>query len=151
MEPQRWSDDDELFEAMGDALRSAGPVPRGVTLSGRAAWTWRTIDAELATLVYDSFLEESASVRGDEKGGARLLIFEGGDRASVEFEVEDDGLVGQLLPPEPGQVSLLTAAGAAAEVATDDAGCFALPLPVGPFRLVCRTAQTTFSTDWVHL
>jgi hypothetical protein len=146
-----WGDDNELLSAMGDALGSAGTVPRSVILSGRAAWTWRTIDDELATLVFDSFLEDAASVRGDQNSAARLLIFEGADGAAVEFEVGEDGLVGQLLPPNAGQVSLVSAAGGAVEAVTDDVGCFVLPLPEGPFRLVCRTRETTFSTDWVHL
>ena len=63
MEQQLWSNDNELLDALRDALRSAGPVPENVTTSGRAAWTWRTIDAELATLVFDSYLQETASVR----------------------------------------------------------------------------------------
>jgi len=146
-----WSDDEELFEALRDALRSAGPVPPNVTLSGRAAWTWRTIDAELATLVYDSYLEESAAVRGENDTGARLLIFGGDFGASVEFEVGEEGLVGQLLPPTTGKVSLLTSDGTAAETTTDEVGCFELPLPTGPFRLLCRTAESTFTTDWVRL
>ena len=151
MENSVWSDDDELLQAMGDALKSAGTVPRSVTLSGRAAWTWRDIDAELATLVYDSFLEGAASVRGDDQTATRLLIFEGAEDTSVEFEVGEDGLVGQLLPPEAGQVSLVSAAGGAVDAQTDDVGCFVLPLPTGPFRLLCRTSETTFTTDWVHL
>ncbi len=151
MEQQLWSNDNELLEALRDALRSAGPVPENVTTSGRAAWTWRTIDAELATLVFDSYLQEAVSVRGDENTGARQLIFEGEHGSLVEFEVGEDGLVGQLLPPARGEVSLLTAEGTVAETTTDDVGCFVLPLAVGPFRLLCRTADSTFTTDWVRL
>lgn len=151
MEQQLWSNDDELMEALGEALRSAGPIPSHVTLSGRAAWTWRTIDAELATLVFDSALEDAVSVRGGEGAGTRLLIFEGEQGSSVEFEVGDDGLVGQLLPPVSGQVSLLSTDGAAVEVSADSVGCFVLPLPDGPFRLLCRTSESTFTTDWVRL
>jgi len=149
--PHRWGDDEELFEALRDALRSAGPVPPDVTLSGRAAWTWRTIDAELATLVYDSYLEESAAVRGEDNTRSRLLVFGGDFGASVEFEVGEEGLVGQLLPPAIGEVSLLTSDGAAVETTTDEVGCFLLPLPTGPFRLLCRTTESTFTTDWVRL
>jgi hypothetical protein len=151
MEPQLWSNDDDLLDALGDALRSAGPIPSHVTLSGRAAWTWRSIDAELATLVFDSALEEAVSVRADGGSTARLLIFEGEQGSSVEFEVGEDGLVGQLLPPAAGQVSLLSTDGAAVEVEADSVGCFVLPLPGGPFRLLCRTSETTFTTDWVRL
>ncbi|MET0694979.1 MAG: hypothetical protein ABWX96_21995 [Propionibacteriaceae bacterium] len=151
MEQHGWSSDDELLASVGDALRSAGAVPHGVTVAGQAAWSWRTIDAELASLVFDSYLEEAAAVRGEEASGARLLIFEGGNASSVEFEVGTEGLVGQLLPPVSGHVSLLNAEGTAVETETDQLGCFVLPLPTGPFRLLCRTEESTFTTEWVSL
>jgi hypothetical protein len=151
MEQHVWSSDEELLAAVGDALRSAGAVPRSVTVAGEAAWSWRTIDAELASLVFDSYLEEAAAVRGEEASGARLLIFEGGDGASVEFEVGESNLVGQLLPPAPGNVSLLNADGGAVEAETDQVGGFVLPLPTGPFRLLCRNGDATFTTEWLSL
>jgi hypothetical protein len=156
MERQTWSDE-ELLAARRDALASVGPTPDDVRLteqvkaSGKAAWTWRTIDAELATLVFDSLLEESALVRGDDSTAARLLVFEGAGESSVEFEVGDRGLVGQLLPPAPGTVRLLNADAPEVETPTDEVGCFELPLPPGPFRLICRTSESEFSTEWVRL
>lgn len=153
---QTWSDE-ELLAAMRDALASAGTTPAELRLteqvkeSGWAAWTWRTIDAELATLVFDSLLEEAALVRGDDDAAARLLVFEGPGESSVEFEVGDHGLVGQLLPPARGTVRMVGADGAATETDTDEVGCFELPLPPGPFRLECRTAQSEFATEWVRL
>lgn len=156
MERQTWSDE-ELLGAMRDALASVGTTAADVRLteqvkaSGKAAWTWRTIDAELATLVFDSLLEESALVRGDDNTKTRLLVFEGPGESSVEFEVGDRGLVGQLLPPAPGAVRLLNADGSMVEAPTDEVGCFELPLPPGPFRLICRTAESEFTTEWVRL
>lgn len=156
MERQTWSDE-QLLAAMRDALASAGTTAADVRLteqvkaSGKAAWTWRTIDAELATLVFDSVLEESALVRGDDSTATRLLVFEGPGESSVEFEVGDRGLVGQLLPPAPGTVRLLNADGSVVESSTDEVGCFELPLPPGPFRLICRSAESEFTTEWVRL
>lgn len=151
MEQHAWDDDDALLAALGDALRSAGEMPEQVGRSGRAAWTWRTIDAELAMLVYDSLLEDSASVRGGVQTASRLLIFDGGQGASVEFEVTEDELVGQLLPPERGDIRLLRADETYLDLETDEVGCFALPIPAGPFRLLCRSGESTFTTDWVRL
>ena len=151
MEHPVWSTNEELLAAVGDALRSAGAVPRSVTVVGQAAWSWRTIDAELASLVFDSYLEDAAAVRGEEGSGARLLIFEGGDGTSVEFEVGENSLVGQLLPAVSGRVSLLHPDGAKIETQTDQVGGFVLPLPNGPFRLLCQTEETTFTTEWLSL
>ena len=44
---------------VGRALRTAEPVPDRVIAGARAAWTWRTIDEELAELVFDSALVSS--------------------------------------------------------------------------------------------
>jgi hypothetical protein len=58
--------DDRLVEALRRALAEADEVPTEVVAAARAAWTWRTIDAELAALVHDSTLDdqELAGVRG---------------------------------------------------------------------------------------
>ena len=49
--------DDALEELLGAALRPADPVPRHVVAAARGAFTWRTIDQELADLVFDSATE----------------------------------------------------------------------------------------------
>ena len=64
--------DDDLLELVGRALRAADPVPDRVTDGARAAWTWRTIDQELAELVFDS-AAELTGVRSEDT--ARQLTF----------------------------------------------------------------------------
>ena len=64
--------DDELLELVGRALRAAEPVPDQVVAGARAAWTWRTIDEELAELVFDS-AAELTGVRSEDT--ARQLTF----------------------------------------------------------------------------
>ena len=64
--------DDELLELVGRALRTAEPVPDRVIAGARAAWTWRTIDEELAELVFDSAVELTG-VRSEDT--ARQLTF----------------------------------------------------------------------------
>ena len=64
--------DDELLELVGRALRIAEPVPDRVIAGARAAWTWRTIDEELAELVFDSAVELTG-VRSEDT--ARQLTF----------------------------------------------------------------------------
>ena len=69
----------------------------------------------------------------------------------VEIEVESD-VMGQLIPPQPGHVTLVTARGSRAEAEADDLGCFRLPLPGhGPVRLTCRTAGGISATEWTTL
>ena len=63
--------DDRLIEVLRRALAEADEVPTEVVAAARAAWTWRTIDAELAALVHDSTLDdqELAGVRGRRRSG----------------------------------------------------------------------------------
>ena len=149
---QLWGDDEALLDELGAALRSVGDVPDTVAPDGRAAWAWRGVDAELelAALVLDSCQDETAAVRGADTAGPRLLVFDGG-ALSLEVEVGEDALVGQLLPPGAGEVALVAADGSETTVRSDDVGCFRLALPSGPARLRARTAEGSLLTDWLNL
>lgn len=154
MTSARWDDDDALLADLRAAL-DAAVVPEHLAAAAAAAYTWRTIDEELAfaALVYDSALPDPTSsepslVRGT---GPRTLLFDG-DRLSVEIEVTDDGVVGQLIPPQPGRIALVDAGGTVAETTADEVGCFVLPRPgTGPVRLVCRWDGAGISTPWLPL
>ena len=53
MSQQWWKDDDQLLAAIGEALRSEHSVPAAVIAMGKAAFSRRGIDAELATPTQD--------------------------------------------------------------------------------------------------
>jgi hypothetical protein len=119
--------DDELAAELAAVLADRR-APREVTEAAKGLFTWRTIDAELAALSYDSLVDaEEGVVRG--AAGPRALVFEAGD---VEIEVEvapgRDGrrLVGQL--SAAGAVDLAVD-GAARTLAVDELGRFATDLP----------------------
>ena len=99
--------DDQLQELLGRALRTAEPLPDRVVVGARAAWTWRTIDEELAELVFDS-AAELTGVRSEDT--ARQLTFRS-PGVEIEVMVVDDGtrrIVGQLIPPGAYAVQLTT-------------------------------------------
>jgi hypothetical protein len=131
------------------------PVPEAVDEAARVAFTWRTIDAELAELTRDSLLEETpAGVRGAE--GARMLSFES-PRLSVELEVADLGqqgrrLVGQLVPPGPATIAV-DHTGGHVDAAADELGRFVVDgLRPGPARVRCRMADgAEIETEWTQL
>ena len=52
--------DDATFDELKDALTAADAVPDDVLQAAKDSYTWRTIDAELAELVFDSSLDESS-------------------------------------------------------------------------------------------
>jgi len=144
-----WNDD-ELLRELRAALQES-PVDEGVIRAAQAAFTWRTVDDDLELLSLDAGfgLTADALVRGGGAGGPRTLAFHG-ERLSVEIEIDEAGIVGQLTPPRPGQVTLVTADGPQATTQADDIGCFIFPPPTaGPLRLDCRLGDGHFITDWV--
>jgi hypothetical protein len=143
--------DDELFEALRDALATSDEVPRAFVEAGKAAFVWQTIDAELAALTYDSDWDTLAlaPVRS-ESATLRSLTF-ASDGWTIEIELTPDGVLGQLDPPEAGTVSARDDGGEVASAAIDDLGFFALrPVPTFPYRLVCSVESgITILTGWI--
>jgi hypothetical protein len=148
----RWSDD-ELLEELRAALQEER-VDESIIRAAEAAFTWRTVDAELQVLHLEAepWRAEDALVRDDASSAPRALTF-GGERLTVEIEIDQAGIIGQLIPPQPGDVTLVTADGRQAAAAqADGIGCFAFPdPPPGPLRLECRLGTDHFVTDWVTL
>ena len=72
---------------------------------------------------------------------------------TIEIEVTGEALLGQLVPPEAGEVKVITPAGEVQAEPIDDIGCFTIrPVPAGSFRIHCRTAGGTFvATNWLNL
>jgi hypothetical protein len=145
----RWTDEDLLRE-LGAAQREA-PADDGIIAAAEAAFSWRTADEELEllTLETETILGALAgAVRGTGRAAPRTLTFRG-EQLSVEIEIDDNGIVGQLIPPQPGQVTLVTSDGPQAAAQADEVGCFALPLPPpGPMRLDCELNGNRFVTEW---
>ena len=149
MDGQGWSDDALLAE-LAEATRRAGEPTPTMAAAADAAYSWRTIDAELAALTYDSMADEAALVR-DAGTTTRQLVFEG-EALSVELEHTPDGLVGQLVPPAPGTVTLLGPGGELASADADELGLFRFYVaPHGPVRLRCATGTDEILTDWVQV
>jgi hypothetical protein len=144
-----WTDD-ELLRELAAALREA-PADDSVIRAAQAAFSWRTVDADLARLELDSgpAAAAGAAVRDQGPGGPRTLAFHG-EQLSVEIEIDEAGIVGQLTPPRPCRVTLVTAAGPGPSTQADDVGCFAFAPPAsGPIRLDCRLDDGHFVTEWV--
>lgn len=148
MDGKGWSDE-ELLAALGEATRQAGEPTPTMAAAAEAAYAWRTVDAELAALTYDSLADEAALVR-DAGAATRQLVFEG-ETLGVELEHGPEGLVGQLVPPGPGVVTVLGPAGELSRVEADDLGLFRIEgVRRGPVRLRCVTADDDILTDWVQ-
>jgi hypothetical protein len=150
---------EELLDAVRHALDAHDAVPPEVVAAAKASFTWRTIDAELAELSYDSVL--SGELAGT-RGGAvpRSLSFEFG-AMSVELEVEDTvtgrSLAGMVAPRMPESIEIHHVDMAEPYTAVpDQLGRFTLDsVEPGPIRLLLRFAPPNgpamLLTEWVTI
>lgn len=144
-----WNDDETLMELLRSAMSSAR-VPRHVVEAGYAAFSWRAIDAELAALTFDSASEDpvGAGTRASQRARIRVMTFSS-NALSIEIEVGDDALLGQIVPTDAGSLTVFFHDGQTVTPPVDALGCFALtPVPSGPFKLQVNGEVPT-STDWI--
>jgi hypothetical protein len=156
-------DDDALEEELRVLLGRMDPVPERLLEAGRGAFTWRSIDEELAALAeltHDSLIEDAtalAGVRGP--AGPRTLTFES-PVLTLEVEVTATGgdarrLVGQLVPPSRAEILVehRTSDAPAVTNVADELGRFVIDA-VGPgdARLRFTLADgTELRTGWTRL
>jgi hypothetical protein len=147
--------DREILTLLRGVLEEIDPVPGPLVEAAQAAFTWRTVDAELAELTADSVLD-GAAVRASD--APRLLTFTAGAVSLVVEVAASTGvgdvarrLIGQIVGPHPAEVEVRHADGSLT-VPTDDYGRFrAAPVPAGPISLALRFAgrRPPLVTSWV--
>lgn len=142
------NDDEVLMEQLRAALAGAEVSPEH-RRAAQGAFAWRTIDSELLTLSYDSFVEAHAVVRATTQTPARSLSFEG-EGIALEVELAGGQLTGQLLPARSCRITVQTPSGAPRVVDVDDAGFFEVAdVPGGPVRFRIELGEQTLSTPWL--
>jgi hypothetical protein len=148
-----WDDDEQLLTAVKTALATADDVPKRFVEIGKASFTWRDIDAELAALTYDS-ADDALAGAGTraEPASLRCLTFDA-SQLTIELEIIGDALHGQLVPPQSGSVEIRHPDGTSSTAPVNDVGYFtATPVPAGTFRIYCHTANdVVVQTDWISL
>ncbi len=145
--------EDRLLSLLREGLDDADPVPSDVSDFARAALAWRTIEAELAGISYDSGAEAVPSgVRS--AATARMLSFETDSwTIDIEYNSSTGRLIGQVDPARELHVELQVAGGTIVSD-TDDLGRFTFDgvLP-GPISLIFRTPGDleVVKTEWTVL
>ncbi len=145
-------DDEQLLAALGEAIKARAAVPSWFTETGKNAYAWHNIDAELAQLTYDSRTDTDAlAVARSETATIRALTFTSA-HLSIELEVADGSLLGQVVPPQAGTLETHTKTGITTSSA-DEAGFFTVrPIPPGPFLLRFGTPDGAYvMTGWITL
>jgi hypothetical protein len=74
-------------------------------------------------------------------------------RLTIEFEVGQDCLIGQIIPARPAVLRVQAGTRPAPVVRFDEHGCFIIqPVARARFRLHCRTAASMeIQTGWISL
>ncbi|MDN5856920.1 MAG: hypothetical protein L0K86_29605 [Actinomycetia bacterium] len=144
MDDDPWrTDDNNLLDAVRGALRERHEVPEYVIEMGRAAFTWRTANDELAALVADSSsgAHTMAGTRAGDRATLRELTF-ALRGTTVYLQVANDAVQGQIVPPRPGHVDVHEADRPPRSHDVDEHGWFSIaPLPVAEFRLRWHTTD----------
>lgn len=151
MEPLE-PEDERLLTELKDALHAAQhPQTEMIIANAQDAFSYATLEEELAHLVYDSALEDTltGSVRAAETN--RMVIFEC-QALSMELEIRGREIIGQVGPPGPATVIVETADGAMTEVRTDDLGCFVARAGnnAGPLRFRVSRPGSSAITEWTY-
>lgn len=148
--------DDQVLAELRRAMDVADPPPDRLATIAKAALTWRTIDAELAELAFDS-ARDMAGVR--DQTVQRQVTFETAD-VEIELMVADDEsrrVIGQLVPPTAATVVMIsgdddepvritTSADALGRFSFDD-------VPTAPvaFAVLDSTGHPTIRTERLQL
>ena len=150
--------DEELMAELAAAVEEEAEVSDRRRAAAKAAFTWRTVDAELAELLHDSALDAGAAVRssGGAAGAARSLSFIRG-RVTLEIEVTGSSLLGEVIDEdatggEPATVTLQRPDAEDRVVQTDASGFFRLDdVGPGPARFVVARGGWSLTTPWATL
>lgn len=147
-DPTGWTDD-QLIAELREAVAEADLVTDRQREAARAAFTWRTVEAELAELLHDSALEPTG-VRGADDA-PRTLSFASG-ALTLEVEVDGDTLRGQVVGAAADSVLMQRSIADDEPLAVDPSGFFRLDgLAPGPVRFVVQAGDWTLTSPWVAL
>jgi hypothetical protein len=152
---------DALWGELQGLLARVDPMPAQLLDQVRRSFCWRTIDAELAELSFDSSTDQESALAVRSGAGPalepRMLGFGAvvhGQDLSIEVEVDSSGdgcvLVGQVFPAGASAVEVQAGSGGSTEVPVDELGRFVIePVPGGPVRLRVEHAGCAVQTTWV--
>jgi hypothetical protein len=146
-----WDDlsDDELLAELQAAVAEADLVTDRQREAARAAFTWRTVDEELAELLHDSALEMTG-VRGADDAPRTLSFASGG--LTLEVEIDGDVVMGQVVGAAASSVLLQRSISDDQPLEVDSAGFFRVEgVAAGPVRFVVQAGDWTLTSPWVAI
>jgi len=145
-------DDERLLAALSEAMKARAAVPAWFIETGKNAFAWHNIDADLAQLTYDSNEDRLPAATRAETASIRSLTFTS-EHLTLELEVTGNSLLGQIFPARAGVLEIHTRAGEISTTEVDEIGCFSVePIPASPFRLRSSASDGTHVlTGWITI
>ncbi|GAA0923001.1 hypothetical protein [Streptomyces thermoalcalitolerans] len=141
-------DEGLLEQELRQAAAVLDPVPDHLLQMAVDAYALHDLDARIAELTFDS-LVDALPVRGA-TDTPRMLTFQAGE-LTVDVEVTGDGLMGQVLPPQPARIEVLGGPQPGTSLTADDLGRFLTDAPpAGPFALRLHTGGEVVVTEWLR-
>jgi hypothetical protein len=145
-----------MLDRLRELMIEVDDVPEDVKAMAEAAYGMRSVDDELAELVYDSLIDRELliGVRSTSQA-ARQLTFQS-PHLVLEIEItnsEPRSLVCQAVPSQPTEMEVRTPR-RVWRLGADDFGTFHLAaVPEGPLSFRCWTADGLVSsvTSWIAL
>ncbi|MBT3150460.1 hypothetical protein HTV45_06085 [Streptomyces sp. CHD11] len=138
-----------LEEELRQAAAVLDPLPPELLQIAVDAYALHDLDARVAELTFDS-LVDAIPVRGA-ADPPRMLTFSAGE-VTLDVEVSGQGLMGQVLPPQPARIEVLGGPRPTAALTADDMGRFtADTTPSGPFALRLRAGDEVVTTEWMRV
>jgi hypothetical protein len=145
----RHDEDELLFEELREAVHETDLFDTHYMAAARAAFTWRTVDAELLVLAEDVTLLELGALRGPEASDSRVLEFRG-TRLSIAVEITDGRVEGQILPAQRCRLTKASLDGDILEFEVDESGFFQFRVRESEtFRLQLAPSGVSQVTEWV--
>ncbi|MFB7601020.1 hypothetical protein [Streptomyces sp. NPDC056160] len=142
------AEQDLLEEELRQAAAVLDPVPDELRQLALEAYALHDLDARIAALTFDSLLD-AIPVRGA-ADVPRMLTFQAGE-LTVDVEVSAEGLLGQVMPPQPARIEVLHGPRPGARLTADGLGRFAAQAPpAGPFALRLHTDSDLVVTEWLR-
>lgn len=145
------SDDHSALDRLRDRIDDAfdhdlEPIPPRLTAAARDAFAWRSADAQLAELLFDSASSDLVGVRGTST--ERRSFRFGADDSVIRVHLTASTLIIMIEPPLSVGCRVTGEAGTT-EHRSDELGELVLDAPELPFRIETDLPGGTFVTPWI--
>lgn len=139
---------DHLLERIDRAFElDLDPIPGHLTAAAIDAFAWRSADARLAELLYDSASADLVGIRGTSTD--RRSFRYGADDFVIRVHLTAATLIVMVEPPLSVECRIASDDGTVADYRTDELGELVIDAPDHPFRIETDLPSGKFVTPFI--